>query len=70
MRIFDLRQKPITSSLVGRHSRAVLSVAASDHMIYSSSEDGVVAVWDTRRANEELARHKVSTTAIDTCMHA
>ena len=61
VRVYDQRQDSFTSSVVGSHTRAVLSVATSDHLIFSAGEDRTVMVWDNRSPGQELFKLKVST---------
>ena len=59
VRVIDLRLPFPVQADHKLHRRSVLSVAASDHYIYSGSEDSTVCVWDRRKA-EMLQRVEVS----------
>ena len=54
MRVLDLREPYTVRASHTVHTSSVLCVAASQHLIYSGGEDGVVCIWDIR--NKALLR--------------
>ena len=58
VRVLDMRVPVSVVSSHQEHSRPVLCLAATEHYLYSGSEDKNVCVWD-RRAEQILQREKV-----------
>lgn len=60
IRSFDVRQKDLTATVCGQHTKAVLSLTSQGDYIYSGSEDRTVRLWDLRKPDELLSKYKVS----------
>ena len=48
VRVMDLRTPVSVQQFHQQHSRPVLSVVATDRVVYSGSEDKTLCVWDLR----------------------
>ena len=67
VRVLDMRMPVSVVASHQEHSRPVLCLAATEHHLYTGSEDKSVCVWD-RRAERLLQRIKVCTVCVCACV--